>query len=123
MIPHKSKEIQEFWETSREVKGIKSDRYHACTLSDPDALDVNVESLDLSGQPRLIGAGQKRGTAHMLMDFERNGISRRQVGDYWIILNDDLSPMFLVQVTDVEVTPFNEVPASWAAVEGEGDSS
>lgn len=123
MIQHRSESIRKFWEKSKAEAKIESDSYHACTLSDPEALDPDVESLDLSGQPRLIGARQKRGTAHLLMDFEKSNVPRREVGDYWIILNDDLSPMYLVRLTEVTVTPFNRVPETWAAVEGEGDSS
>jgi len=123
MIGQKTPVVEAFWQKCRRKHRIETDDYHACTLGHPDCLDPNVPSLDLSDQPRLIGAHKKRGTAHLTLDFEINGIPRRKIGDYWIILDYDNAPLFLVRVTDVEVTPFKDVPASWAAVEGEGDSS
>ena len=123
MIGKKTQAVEEFWQRCRREYEIGATDYHACTLGDPKCLDTSVPSLDLSDQPRLIQARKKRGTAHLLIDFEINGIPRRAVGDYWVILDYDNSPLFLVRVTEVMLAPFNEVPESWAAVEGEGDSS
>ncbi|MEX0809116.1 MAG: ASCH domain-containing protein [Dongiaceae bacterium] len=123
MIGEKTKDVENFWQEARRKHQIATNDYHACTLGHPDAFDPDVPSLDLSDQPRLIGKNQKRGTAHLAREFEANRIPRRKVGDYWIILDYDNAPLFLVQVTEVEVTPFNKVTETWAAVEGEGDSS
>ena len=123
MIGKKTEAVKKFWERCRQEHAIATDSFHACTLGDPDALDTSVPSLDLSDQPRLISERKKRGTAHLVLDFETNHIPRRAVGDYWVILDYDNSPLFLVQVTEVKEVPFNKVSESWAAVEGEGDSS
>lgn len=121
MIGKKTQIVEKFWQQCRHNHDIATNDYHACTLADPECLDLNVPSLDLSEQPRLIGARKKRGTAHLLLDFETEGVPRRAVGDYWVILDYDNDPLHLVQVTDVVVMPFNEVPESWARCEGEGD--
>ena len=123
MIGKKTQVVESFWQKCRNRHGIDTQDYHACTLADPECLDLSVPSLDLSDQPRLIRSRQKCGTAHLALDFETEGIPRRAVGDYWVVLDYDSSPLMLVRLTDVVVTPFNQVPASWAAVEGEGDSS
>src|SRR5262245_41386095 len=123
MLGKKTKVVEEFWQQCRRKQGIATDEYHACSLSDPKYLDSTVASLDLSGQPDLIGRCVKRGTAHLLLDFELNGVPRRAVGDYWVILDDGNRPLFLVRVTHVSVAPFMKVPESFAAVEGEGDST
>lgn len=123
MIGAKTKLVEAFWQSCRASRKIGTTDYHACTLSDPQFLDPDNEHLDLSDQPRLIAARRKCGTAHLEMDFARNGVARRQVGDYWVLLNDDGTPMCLVRVTGVEVAPFHLVPEAWAAVEGEGDCS
>jgi uncharacterized protein YhfF len=123
MIGEKTEAVEKFWQEARRKHKIATNDYHACTLGHPDCFDASVQALDLSDQPMLIGKNQKRGTAHLTHDFEKNRIPRRKVGDYWIILDYDNAPLFLVKVTDVEVTPFNKVTAEWAAVEGEGDIS
>lgn len=123
MIGGKSEAVLAFWEACRRARGLAADHFHACTLSDPRFLEPGNEHLDLSDQPALILARRKRGTAHMLIDFTRNGIPLREVGDYWVLLNGDSSPMCLVRVSDVSIVPFIEVPATWAAMEGEGDET
>lgn len=123
VIGEKTQTVDRFWQRCRRDHAITTNNYHACTLADPEFLDLSVPSLDLSDQPRLIGGRKKRGTAHLVLDFQTSRVPRRAAGDYWVILNYDNSPLFLVRVTDVMVAPFNEVPESWAAVEGEGDSS
>jgi uncharacterized protein YhfF len=45
------------------------------------------------------------------------------LADYWVIVDTDNAPRYLVRVTDVEVKPFSQVDAAFAAREGEGDSS
>ena len=59
----------------------------------------------------------------MARDFERNNIPRRQVGDYWVIVDTRNKLIGLVRVTEVAVTPFNEVTFEFASREGEGDGS
>ena len=59
----------------------------------------------------------------MVIDFDMNGIRRREEGDYWVILNKTLEPKCLIQVTDTEIKPFNKVDVSLAIREGEGDLS
>lgn len=123
MIGKKTQAVEKFWQQCRRDNKIDASNYHASTLADPEFLDLSVPSLDLSDQPRLIAARQKRGTAHLVLDFEKTGVPRREIGDHWVILDYDNSPLSLVRVTEVTVLPFNKVPESWAAVEGEGDSS
>lgn len=123
MIGSDTKEIQEFWEHCRNKHGISQTSYHVSTLVDPECLDPSVPSLDLSDQPKLILANQKRGTAHMAMDFEVNNVPRRVTGDYWVILDAKQRPIGLVRVTDVYESPFLSVPASFSVQEGEGDMS
>ena len=71
----------------------------------------------------LVTAGKKRATAHLQLDFERNNIRRRDIGDYWVVLNTVSEPRFLIRITDVDVRPFDQVEQSFAEREGEGDSS
>jgi uncharacterized protein YhfF len=67
-----------------------------------------------------VGEGKKRATAHLALDFEINKVRRREVGDYWVVVDTASRPRYLVRVTDIDVRPFNAVEASFAAREGEG---
>jgi uncharacterized protein YhfF len=123
MIGEKTQAVRDFWKRCRADYGIASEEFHATTLADPQFLDLSDPLLDLSEHPRLIAARQKQGTAHLAMDFEINGVPRREVGDYFMILNYDSTPQSLVRIVDVYVAPFEKVPVSFAEREGEGDLS
>ncbi|MEX1108163.1 MAG: ASCH domain-containing protein [Dongiaceae bacterium] len=118
MIGKKSKAVEEFWQRSRREHRITTNEYHACTFADPKYATYHDELLD------LVGAGKKRATAHMALDFEKNKVARRKEGDYWVVVTTSGNePRYLVRVTDVTVTPFDKVKLSFAAREGEGDET
>lgn len=117
MIGSKSPEVERLWQELRAAKGIDAVEYHASTFSDP-ALSPNADMIG-----NLAVSGQKRATAHLAVDFERNRIARREPGDYWVILNAMQKPICLVHITKVEVKPFNQVGEEIAIAEGEGDLS
>jgi uncharacterized protein YhfF len=110
-------EVTEFWNTERARLGLPEADYHVSTFADPRYASYHDELLG------LVGEGKKRATAHLALDFEINQVRRRAVGDYWIVVDMHSRPRYLVRVTDINVRPFNEVEASFAAREGEGDSS
>ena len=117
MIGEKTKAVEAFWQQCRKAHGISTNDYHATTFADPRYSNYHDMLLD------LVAEGKKRATAHMQLDFEKNRVRRRVVGDYWVILSTKNEPRYLVRVTDVTVTPFNEVKVEFASREGEGDSS
>ena len=117
MIGNKTKEIEEFWQLCCDKHGLLSQDYCAYTFGNPDWATYHDELID------LVFKGQKQATTHLVIDFDMNGIRRRQVGDYWIILNQILEPKCLIQVTDTEIKPFSKVDVSLAIREGEGDLS
>jgi uncharacterized protein YhfF len=123
MIGHKSEAVKAFWRACKDEHGITVDEFHARSLADPVILEPGGQALDLSDHPRLMRAEKKNGTAHMVMDFERNNIPRRHPGDYWVILSPEAEPLILVRVTRVEEVAFKDVSQAWAEVEGEGDIS
>jgi uncharacterized protein YhfF len=45
------------------------------------------------------------------------------VEDYSIILNSKDVPLAIIQTTEVQILPMNEVPEDFAVAEGEGDRS
>ena len=117
MIGTNTADVAAFWNAERLRLGLPDVDYHVCTFADPRYATYHDELLD------LVGAGKKRATAHLALDFEINGVRRRAVGDYWVVVDTASNPRYLVRVTDVDVRPFNKVELSFAAREGEGDSS
>ena len=118
MIESRSPQVEAFWANFCQAKEIPAGTtYHARTFSDA-ALSTKTDEI-----AELARLGQKRGTAHLDLDFEQNGVPRRQIGDHWVILNSALEPLCVVRVTGVAVTPFNEVAPEFNASEGEGDLS
>lgn len=117
MIGEKTAEVGAFWDSQRAALGIDTESYQASTFADVRFATYHDELLD------LVAAGKKRATAHLQLDFERNDIRRRGVGDYWVVVNSESQPRYLIRITDVDVRPFNQVEQSFAEREGEGDSS
>ncbi len=117
MIGAKTADVEAFWERLRGAFDIADSDYHACSFADP-ALSRNVDKIG-----RLAVAGNKRATAHLALDFEINGVRRREPGDYWVVVGSAGNPLCLVRVTRVEVAPFNAVEVGLAVTEGEGDLS
>ncbi len=117
MIGKKTETVETFWQACRKKHRIEATSYHAYTFADPSLALYHDTLLD------LVAAGKKRATAHLLRDFEESAIVERKVGDYWVVLDTGNKPRYLVQISDVAILPFNRVEATFAAREGEGDSS
>ena len=71
----------------------------------------------------LIRSGRKRGGASLLWAHEADLESVPSVGEIEIVVDHRNAPSLITRITEVEVVPFNQVSARFAAREGEGDSS
>lgn len=117
MIGEKTAEVEAFWAEARERLNITAADYHCSTFGDPEFADYGDHVTQLAIDE------VKRATAHLAMDFEINGVKRREVGDYWVILWENMTPACLLKMVNIEVRPFKDVDAAFAAREGEGDGS
>ena len=117
MIGTKTGKTETFWQLCCDKHGLLSQDYCAYTFGNPEWATYHDQLIDLALK------GQKQATTHLDIDFDMNGIRRREAGDYWIVLNQNLEPKCLIQVTDIEIKPFSEVDVSLAIREGEGDLS
>ncbi|MGF9725606.1 ASCH domain-containing protein [Bacillus safensis] len=79
--------------------------------SDPDHL------LDLVKQ------GKKTATCSGHLFYEKEQEPLPQPGQYAVILDSQEKPKAIIEITQVDVMPMNEVPESFAQAEGEGDLS
>ena len=71
----------------------------------------------------LIRSGRKRGGASLLWAHEADLDPVPSVGEIEIVVNHRNAPSLVTRITEVEVVPFNQVSAQFAAREGEGDAS
>lgn len=71
----------------------------------------------------LVLAGTKTATAGALWDYEVEDERLPHVGDLAILLDGAERPRALIEVTHVDVVPFDEVDDEHAHLEGEGDRS
>ncbi len=69
----------------------------------------------------LIFDGTKTATCSALWEYE--GSALPEVGSKTIVLDGQDDPLCIVETTEVAVRPYNEVDASFAYEEGEGDRS
>ena len=71
----------------------------------------------------LVMHGIKRATTPGYIFYELENEPLPTVGQYDVILNSHEEPVCIVKTTDIQIMPFNEVPESYARIEGEGDLS
>ncbi|WP_216656577.1 ASCH domain-containing protein [Nocardioides marmotae] len=86
----------------------------ALELGTPGALRAELN--------RLVLAGDKQATAGLLSEYDEEGEELEHVGERLALVDDDGAHVGTVEVTGVEVTPFDGVPWSFAQAEGEGDA-
>jgi uncharacterized protein YhfF len=71
----------------------------------------------------LIAAGTKTATSSALWEYEAEGEPLPEVGVKTVVLDGNGDPLCIVETTEVEVRPYDEVGATFAYEEGEGDRS
>ena len=71
----------------------------------------------------LVLAGTKTATASAAWDYEAEDEPLPERGALSIVLDGSGRPRALIETTDVEVVPFDEVSEEHARLEGEGDRS
>ena len=87
-------------------------------------IDQYGDSPELSRELiELIRSGPKRAGTGLLWAYEAEAEELTQVGDIEIVLDHEYEPVLVTKVTRVEVIPFNQVTAEYAAIEAEGDGS
>lgn len=106
-----------FWQAYvSSAPGVDDSRfYEAFHFADSEALADSLSELVLSGT--------KRATASAFWTFEALGKRAPVPGDLSIVTNWAGVPQCVIETVAVDLVPFNEVTAEFAATEGEGDGS
>lgn len=71
----------------------------------------------------LVLAGRKRATAGALWSYEAEGDPVPRPGEFSVVTDGDGRARCIIRTTSVEIVPFDQVGAEFAAAEGEGDLS
>ena len=71
----------------------------------------------------LIASGSKTATCSAPWEYEAEGEPVPEVGLKTVVLDGNGDPLCVIETTEVEVRPYEEVDAQFAYEEGEGDRS
>lgn len=119
--------VHAFWELARDHARLNAvPAYFGPTPLDsvpPPAWSFGAgpeQADDLLG---LVLAGTKTATAGALWDYEAEDEPLPEIGTLSIILDSTGQPRALIETTEVQVVPFDEVSDEQARLEGEGDLS
>jgi uncharacterized protein YhfF len=106
----------EFWNAFAATGAADERRfYESFAFGDSEALANELAALVLSGV--------KRATTGALWSYEAEGKRLPVPGDQSIVTNWAGEALCVIETTRVDLVPFNQVSAEFAAVEGEGDGS
>jgi uncharacterized protein YhfF len=109
--------LQRFWNAFASASGEPDDSrfLEAFAFGDSESLANDLAALVLQGV--------KRATAGSLWAIQAEGKQLQKPGDLSIVTNWVGQPLCIIETEAVEIVPFREVTAEFAAAEGEGDSS
>ena len=109
--------ITDFWnQACTAVPGMPADAaYQVWHFGDGAALAQELAELVLRGP--------KRATAGLLWEAESDPNAMPVLGGYSVVTDGGDVPLMVLRTAQVEIRPFGEVDADFAAAEGEGDGS
>ena len=109
--------IQPFWHAFAETVGFDaSSRFCEAFHFDDNESSAN----ELAA---LVLSGRKRATAGLLWAHQHYAKPLPTVGALSVVTDWQGTPLCIIETTDIEVVPFDNVTDSFAAAEGEGDST
>ena len=94
-----------------------------CSARFFEAFHFDDNEADADALADLVLAGVKQATASLVWSFENTGRSPPQPGALSVVTCWDGKPACVIETLKVEVVPFEQVGAEFAASEGEGDGS
>ena len=119
MIIHDSPEIAAFWKDACTTLNIdEKSRHYALPFAEHDKTTDEARHELIDGIGALAVQSRKRGTCHQAMQFEMDNVPMRRVGDHWIVVKTDGTPVCVVRIIGINIVPFNQVGPEFAASEG-----
>ncbi|CAN5555862.1 ASCH domain-containing protein [soil metagenome] len=108
-------EVDAFWKSARASLGDEALRETPQSWTFGDSPELADELL------ALVLEGRKTATCDAVWRFEADGEPIPKPGDQSIILDGSGAPRCIIETTEIQITPLNEVDAQFAYDEGEGD--
>lgn len=119
MRPRTDPALLAHWAEVRAALGLPDDApWTAMPFAEPDEAVDGFDATAMDELADLAARSMKRGTCHLLEQFRRDGFPLRRPGDHWTVLRADGGPACTVRLIGVDVLPFDEVGAAFAALEG-----
>jgi len=89
----------------------------------PEALYFCDNKKDADECGDLVVKGIKQATATSLWWHEQNKEPLPKVGDQYVVTDWEGNAVAIIETTKIDPTPYNEITAEFAKIEGEGDKS
>ncbi|MDP6455677.1 MAG: ASCH domain-containing protein [SAR202 cluster bacterium] len=88
-----------------------------------EAFHFDDNEPDANALAKLVLNGTKQATAGLLWASEYDDQPLPKPGDFSVVTNWDGKPLCVIETTQVDVRPYEDVTEEFAAVDGEGDGS
>ncbi len=110
------KKVETFWNEFCEISGTNPEIYYQTWyFGNTSEMARNLAELVLRGD--------KRGTATLLESAKLSPESAPILDVHSVVTDFEGSPMCVIQATEIQNVPFNEVTSEFAFEEGEGDKT
>ncbi len=106
---------QKYLDTLPEGSPVRDARYEAEGFGDSPQMADELGT--------LVADGTKTATCSALWEWEAEGSALSAMGEKAVVLDGSGEPLCIIETTEVKVRPYEEVDASFAYEEGEGDRS
>lgn len=108
---------REFWEAFAQARAVDpTPRFLEAFFFDDNEPSANELAT-------LVVSGRKRATAALLWAYDAEDKRVPEPGDLSIVTDFHGNEVCIIETTRVDIVPFSEVSAEFAAAEGEGDGS
>ncbi|MBC2192346.1 ASCH domain-containing protein [Listeria sp. FSL L7-0229] len=105
--------VNEMWQKYRAANPMISNKYEAWAFGNSVRMANELGALVMSGI--------KTGTSSLFYWYDQGGEMMPSVGSHVVLLDGEEEAMGIIKLIGVTIMPFNEVPETFAYLEGEGD--
>lgn len=105
--------VNEMWQKYRSANPMISNKFEAWAFGNSARMANELGELVMNGI--------KTGTSSLFYWYDQGGETMPSVGSHVVLLDGEEEAMGIIKLVGVTIMPFNEVPETFAYLEGEGD--